>query len=61
MLDNLRTGLQDAIKKFVSNDEIDEQTVKEFVKDLQRSLLQADVNVKLVFNLTKKIYFVVIL
>ena len=55
MLDNLRTGLQDAIKKFVGNDEIDEQTVKEFVKDLQRSLLQADVNVKLVFNLTKKI------
>ena len=55
MLDNLRTGLQDAIKKFVGNDEIDEQTVKEFVKDLQRSLLQADVNVKLVFDLTKKI------
>ena len=55
MLDNLKTGLQDAIKKFVGNDEIDEQTVKEFVKDLQRSLLQADVNVKLVFDLTKKI------
>ena len=55
MLDNLKTGLQDAIKKFVGNDEIDEQSVKEFVKDLQRSLLQADVNVKLVFDLTKKI------
>ena len=31
MLDNLKTGLQDAIKKFVGNDEIDEQSVKEFV------------------------------
>ena len=41
MLDNLKSGLQDAIKKFGGNDEIDEQSVKEFVKDLQRSLLQA--------------------
>ena len=34
---------------------IDEQLIKEVVKDLQRALLQADVNVQLVLGLTKKI------
>lgn len=55
MLENLRTGLQGAIKKFVGNEEIDEEAIKQFTKDLQRSLLQADVNVKMVLDLTKKI------
>ena len=55
MLANLRDGLQSAIKKFVGSQTLDESTIKEFMKDLQRSLLQADVNVKLVLDLTKKI------
>lgn len=55
MLDKLRDGLQNSIKKFIGNDNIDEESIKEFIKDLQRSLLQSDVNVKLVFELTKKV------
>ena len=34
---------------------VDEETVRELVRDIQRSLLQADVNVKLVFDLSKRI------
>ncbi|MBI4258880.1 MAG: signal recognition particle protein [Thaumarchaeota archaeon] len=55
MLDKLKEGLQGAINKILRASSIDEQTVKEFVKDLQRALLQADVNVKQVLELSKKI------
>ena len=34
---------------------VDEKTVNELVKEIQRSLLQSDVNVELVFELTKRI------
>jgi signal recognition particle subunit SRP54 len=34
---------------------VDEKLVKEICRDIQRALLQADVNVKLVFELTKRI------
>jgi len=34
---------------------VDEKLINELVKDIQRALLQADVNVQLVFDLTKKI------
>ena len=34
---------------------IDKQTLKEVTKDIQRALIQSDVNVKVVFALTKKI------
>ena len=34
---------------------VDEKLINEFIKDIQRSLLQADINVKLVFDITKKI------
>lgn len=55
MLDKLKEGLQIAIKKIFGAASIDEQVVKEFIKDLQRALLQADVNVKLVLDLTSRI------
>ena len=46
MLDNLKNGLRSAIKKIVSSSGIDEELIKELAKDVQRSLLQSDVNVK---------------
>jgi signal recognition particle subunit SRP54 len=55
MLERLREGLQNAIRKILGATIVDEQAVKEFVRDVQRALLQADVNVKLVFELTKRI------
>lgn len=53
MLDSLRSGLQNAVKKLLGNDIVDEAAIKEFVRDLQRALIQADVNVKLVLSVTE--------
>ncbi len=55
MLDNLKSSLRAAIKKIVNSSGIDEDLIKELSKDVQRSLLQSDVNVKLVFDITKNI------
>jgi signal recognition particle subunit SRP54 len=55
MLDKLKEGLQAAIRRILSASTLDEQLIKEFVKDTQRALLQADVNVKLVLELSSKI------
>src|SRR5208282_3474854 len=55
MLDSLRSGLQNAVKKLLGNDIIDEEAIKEFVRDLQRALIQADVNVKLVLSVTESV------
>jgi signal recognition particle subunit SRP54 len=51
MLDNIRN----AIKKFLSSTSTYEKSVDEFIKDLQRTLIRSDVNVKLVLELTRKI------
>lgn len=55
MLSGLQDGLRKAVKNLLGAGAIDEATVKEFVRDLQRTLLQADVNVKLVLETSKKI------
>ena len=55
MLDNLKYGLRSAIKKIVNSSGIDEELIKELAKDIQRSLLQSDVNVKLVLEITKNL------
>ena len=55
MLDNLKTSLRAAIKKIVNSSGVDEELIKELSKDIQRSLLQSDVNVKLVLEITKNI------
>ncbi len=55
MLDDLKTNLRAAIKKIVNSSGIDEELIKELSKDVQRALLQSDVNVKLVFEITKNL------
>ncbi len=55
MLDSLRDGLQNAIKKLVGSNTVDEAVIKEFVRDLQRSLIQADVNVKMALEVTERV------
>lgn len=47
--------MQGAIKKLLGNSVIDEAAIKEFVRDLQRTLIQADVNVKLVLSVTENV------
>ena len=53
MLDGLKSSLSDAIKKIVKSSGIDEELIKELSKDVQRALLQSDVNVRLVLEITK--------
>lgn len=54
-LEKLGGYLTSAIQKIVRSSVVDEATVKELIKDIQRALLQADVNVHLVIDLTKTI------
>lgn len=54
-LDKLSTSLTDAIKKLFKAGVVDEAAVKELVRDIQRALLQADVNVQLVLQISKNI------
>ena len=54
-LDRLGSSLTDAIKKIFKSSVVDEATVKELVRDIQRALLQADVNVQLVLEISKRI------
>ncbi len=53
-LDNLGRAINEALRK-LTRGVVDENLVKEICRDIQRALLQADVNVKLVFDLTKRI------
>jgi signal recognition particle subunit SRP54 len=55
MLDRLGSSLKDALKKLAGKTVVDRAAVEELVKDLQRALLQADVNVKLVMQLSQAI------
>jgi signal recognition particle subunit SRP54 len=55
MLDTLSSSLKDALKKLAGKSVIDRAAVDELVKDLQRALISADVNVKLVMELSKAI------
>ena len=55
MLDGLKTSLGDALKKIVKSSGIDEELIKELSKDVQRALLQSDVNVRLVLEITKNL------
>jgi signal recognition particle subunit SRP54 len=54
-LDRLGSSLYDALKKVFRASVVDEATVKELVRDIQRALLQADVNVQLVLDISKRI------
>ena len=55
VLEKLSTSLKDTLKKVARAIFVDDKLVDELIKDLQRSLLNADVNVKLVFELSKRI------
>jgi signal recognition particle subunit SRP54 len=55
MLDNLRSGLRNAIKKIVGASDVNEEIIEELRKDVQRALLQSDVDVRLVIDITKRI------
>ncbi|MGA3358787.1 MAG: signal recognition particle protein Srp54 [Halobacteriota archaeon] len=55
VMENLGSSLRDTLKKLARANRIDEKTLNEVVKDIQRALLSADVNVALVQQLSKRI------
>jgi len=55
VLDRLGSSISAALKKLFGAAVVDEAAVKELVRDIQRGLLQADVNVQLVLNISRRI------
>ncbi|MHC1579999.1 MAG: signal recognition particle receptor subunit alpha, partial [Candidatus Alkanophagales archaeon] len=55
MLDRLGDSLRGALRKVVMAKRIDEKTVDEVVRDIQRALIQADVKIKLVKEISSRI------
>ena len=47
--------MQNAISKILNSNTVDEKVVKEFVRDLQRTLIQSDVNVKMALEVTERV------
>ncbi|MCS7095563.1 MAG: signal recognition particle protein Srp54 [Candidatus Bathyarchaeota archaeon] len=54
-LERLGSALHEALRKIFKAPVVDEVAIKELVRDVQRALLQADVNVKLVLEISKRI------
>src|SRR3990172_4200680 len=55
MLDKLGESLSKAVRRIALSGLVDEKVIKEAVKEIQRALLSADVNVRLVMELSKRI------
>lgn len=55
VLEGLGDSLKTTLRKIANAPHIDKDLIKSVVKDIQRALLQADVNVKMVLNLTKEV------
>ncbi len=55
VLEKLGDSLKNTLEKIAKSLFVDEKLINELVRDIQRALLQADVSVKLVFDLTEKI------
>lgn len=55
VLEKLGSALNEALRRILRAPIVDETTVKELIRDIQRALLQADVNVQLVLKLSQRI------
>src|SRR5919206_2165754 len=55
MFDKLRDDLRGALKKIVGASDINEELIDSLCKDVQRALLQSDVNVRLVLSITQNL------
>ena len=55
VLESLSTSLRDTLRKIANAPHIDKDLIKEVVRDIQRALIQADVNVQLVVAITREI------
>src|SRR3989337_4390813 len=55
VLEKLGSSLREALRKIAGASHVDEALIKEIVRDIQRALLQADVNVELVLRITRRL------
>ena len=55
VLEKLGSSLKETLSKIAKAVFVDDTLIDELIKDIQRSLLQSDVNVKLVLDLSNKI------
>ncbi len=55
VLDSLGKSLRSVLQKIARGSTVDEALLAEVVRDIQRALLQADVNVQLALDLTKRV------
>lgn len=55
VLEGLGQSLRSILKKISGSANVDEKLVKEITRDIQRALLQADINVNMVLELSKKV------
>jgi signal recognition particle subunit SRP54 len=55
VLDALGDALRNTLRKIAGSSHISPELIKELVRDIQRALLQSDVNVRLALELSKKI------
>ncbi len=55
MLNKLSNALKSSIKKITGSIFVDKKLIDEIIKEIQRALIEADVNVDLVFQLSQKI------
>ncbi len=55
VLEKLGNSLKESLSKITNSLFVDEKQINELVKEIQRALLQSDVNVNLVFSIGKKI------
>jgi len=54
-LEKLGSSLHNSIRKLVGKPVIDEAAIEEYLRDIQRALLQADVNVNIVLEMSERI------
>src|SRR3989344_2819444 len=55
VLEKLSSSLRDTLQKIARSLFVDDALIKELIRDIQRALLQSDVNVELVYTLSTKI------
>ena len=55
VLEGLGKSLRNVLGRIGSASSVDEELIKDICKDLQRALLEADVNVRLVLDVTNKV------
>ena len=55
VLDNLKDGLRNAVKKIANASHIDKNLIDDVVKEIQRAMIDADMNVQMALELTDRL------